>query len=119
MCVAVLAGLHSCMEQSRGACCWLRAVPLQIHAFAWVWQSSDEVTSGTSASLVGLVMQSTGRGSCGVTCLNRRGPSFCGSPVMRPLYHWTLARRDVQGSSGIAAISLDCHSGVYLELSLN
>lgn len=34
----------------------------------------------------------------------------CGDPVMPPVYQWILACRDVQGSSGIAAVSLDGHT---------
>ena len=36
--------------------------------------------------------------------------TLCGSPVISPLCLWILVRRDVQGSSGIAARSLACHT---------
>ena len=65
-------------------------------------------------SLVGLVMQSTGRGDSGLTCLNltSQGPSFCGSPVIRLLYHWTATHPGVT----YARIMHDTHAPAHPKL---
>lgn len=43
--------------------------------------------------------------------------TVCGSPEIRPLRHWTLAPRDVKGSSDRAGVSLNCHKSGVLTLS--